>query len=151
VKTQGPWNLVTKCPTPDRWERTWISEWSAQGHLLFNAAACWVNYLLSDSVDGRPRPIILWDSSLASASNDSHSSVKITWGTYQRLLKQKCWLNGRVPRPEWDCTEIHHHEWSKMALFDFLLQVSLSNLLWLPKTCCKASKETSASGVSTRL
>ncbi|CAH6899629.1 Gask1b [Phodopus roborovskii] len=79
--------------------------------------------------DGRPRPIVLWDSSLASASNDSHSSVKITWGTYQQSLKQKCWLNGRVPRPEWGCTEIHHHEWSKMALFDFLLQVSLSGSL----------------------
>lgn len=73
--------------------------------------------------DGRPRPFILWDSSLASASNDSHSSVKITWGAYQQLLKQKCWLNGRVPRPEWGCSEVHHHEWSKMALFDFLLQI----------------------------
>ncbi|XP_051013291.1 Golgi-associated kinase 1B [Acomys russatus] len=73
--------------------------------------------------DGQPRPIILWDSSLASASNDSHSSVKITWGTYQQSLKQKCWLNGRVPRPERGCTEIHHYEWSKMALFDFLLQI----------------------------
>ncbi|XP_055452602.1 Golgi-associated kinase 1B [Psammomys obesus] len=73
--------------------------------------------------DGQPRPFILWDSSLASASNDSHSSVKVTWGTYQQLLKQKCWLNGRIPRPEWGCTGIHHHEWSKMALFDFLLQI----------------------------
>lgn len=73
--------------------------------------------------DGRPRPIILWDSSLVPSSNASHSSVKITWGTYQQLLKQKCWLNGRVPRPEWGCTEVHHHEWSKMALFDFLLQI----------------------------
>lgn len=83
----------------------------------------------SPSADGRPRPFILWDSSLAPASNDSHSSVKITWGTYQQLLKQKCWLNGRVPRPEWGCSEVHHHEWSKMALFDFLLQVSLSSCL----------------------
>lgn len=73
--------------------------------------------------DGQPRPFILWDSSLASASNESHSSVKVTWGTYQQLLKQKCWLNGRIPRPEWGCTGIHHHEWSKMALFDFLLQI----------------------------
>uniref|UniRef100_A0A8C5KZC4 Golgi associated kinase 1B n=1 Tax=Jaculus jaculus TaxID=51337 RepID=A0A8C5KZC4_JACJA len=73
--------------------------------------------------DGRPRPVVLWDSSLAPVSNDSHSSVKLTWGTYQQLLKQKCWLNGRVPRPEWGCTEVHHHEWSKMALFDFLLQI----------------------------
>lgn len=73
--------------------------------------------------DGRPCPIILWDSSLSPASNDTHSSVKLTWGSYQQLLKQKCWQNGRVPKPEWGCTEIHHHEWSKMALFDFLLQI----------------------------
>ncbi|PNI63340.1 FAM198B isoform 6, partial [Pan troglodytes] len=73
--------------------------------------------------NGRPCPIILWDASLSSASNDTHSSVKLTWGTYQQLLKQKCWQNGRVPKPESGCTEIHHHEWSKMALFDFLLQI----------------------------
>ncbi|KAM5255189.1 Golgi-associated kinase 1B [Ctenodactylus gundi] len=73
--------------------------------------------------DGRPCPIILWDPSLAPASNDTHSSVKLTWGTYQHLLRQKCWLNGRTPKPEWGCLEVHHHEWSKMALFDFLLQI----------------------------
>ncbi|PNI63337.1 FAM198B isoform 3 [Pan troglodytes] len=49
--------------------------------------------------------------------------ARLTWGTYQQLLKQKCWQNGRVPKPESGCTEIHHHEWSKMALFDFLLQI----------------------------
>ena len=80
-----------------------------------------------DSIDGRPCPVILWDSSLSPTSNETHSSVKLTWGTYQQSLKQKCWQNGRVPKPEWGCTEIHHHEWSKLALFDFLLQVSLSN------------------------
>ncbi|XP_012885286.1 PREDICTED: protein FAM198B [Dipodomys ordii] len=73
--------------------------------------------------DGHPCPAILWDPSLAPVSNDTHSSVKLTWGIYQRLLKQNCWLNGKVPKPEWDCTEIHHYEWSKMALFDFLLQM----------------------------
>lgn len=73
--------------------------------------------------DGYPCPVILWDSSLSPASNETHSSVKLTWGAYQQLLKQKCWQNGRVPKPEWGCTEIHHHEWSKMALFDFLLQI----------------------------
>uniref|UniRef100_A0A673T4B6 Golgi associated kinase 1B n=1 Tax=Suricata suricatta TaxID=37032 RepID=A0A673T4B6_SURSU len=77
--------------------------------------------------DGRPCPVILWDSSLSPTSNETHSSVKLTWGTYQQSLKQKCWQNGRVPKPEWGCTEVHHHEWSKLALFDFLLQVSLSN------------------------
>lgn len=83
--------------------------------------------LFLDSVDGRPCPVILWDSSLSPTSNETHSSVKLTWGAYQQSLKQKCWQNGRVPKPEWGCTEIHHHEWSKLALFDFLLQVSLSN------------------------
>ncbi|XP_048220318.1 Golgi-associated kinase 1B [Perognathus longimembris pacificus] len=72
---------------------------------------------------GHPCPAIFWDPSLAPASNDTHSSVKLTWGIYQRLLKQNCWLNGRVPKPEWGCTEVHHYEWSKMALFDFLLQI----------------------------
>ncbi|XP_055975049.1 Golgi-associated kinase 1B [Sorex fumeus] len=73
--------------------------------------------------DGRPCPVVLWDSSWSPTSNDTHSSVKLTWGDYQKLLKQKCWQNGRIPKPEWGCTEIHHHEWSKMALFDFLLQI----------------------------
>ncbi|XP_007530448.2 Golgi-associated kinase 1B isoform X2 [Erinaceus europaeus] len=73
--------------------------------------------------DGRPCAVILWDSSLLPASNETHSSVQLTWGAYQQLLKQKCWQNGRVPKPEWGCTEIYHHEWSKMALFDFLLQI----------------------------
>ncbi|XP_004685414.1 PREDICTED: protein FAM198B [Condylura cristata] len=73
--------------------------------------------------DGRPCPVILWDTSLSATSRETHSSVKLTWGAYQQLLKHKCWQNGRVPKPEWGCTEIHHHEWSKMALFDFLLQI----------------------------
>ncbi|EPQ04153.1 Protein FAM198B [Myotis brandtii] len=73
--------------------------------------------------DGRPCPVILWDPSLSPTSNETHSSVKLTWGAYQQLLKQKCWQHGRAPRPEWGCTAVHHHEWSKMALFDFLLQI----------------------------
>ncbi|XP_066135905.1 Golgi-associated kinase 1B [Saccopteryx bilineata] len=82
--------------------------------------------------DGRPCPVILWDSSLSPTSNETHSSVKLTWGTYQQLLKQKCWQHGRVPRPDWGCTEVHHHEWSKMALFDFLLQIYTR----LDTNCC---------------
>ncbi|XP_068961734.1 Golgi-associated kinase 1B [Petaurus breviceps papuanus] len=73
--------------------------------------------------DGHPCPVILWDSSLSPTDNGSHSSVSLTWGAYQQLLKQKCWQNGRAPKAEWGCTEVHHHEWSKMALFDFLLQI----------------------------
>uniref|UniRef100_A0A8C2SP48 Golgi associated kinase 1B n=1 Tax=Coturnix japonica TaxID=93934 RepID=A0A8C2SP48_COTJA len=72
---------------------------------------------------GQACPVILWDSSLSPTDNNTHSSVRLTWGKYQQLLKQKCWQNGKVPKDEWGCTEIHHHEWSKMAVFDFLLQI----------------------------
>ncbi|XP_010209091.1 Golgi-associated kinase 1B isoform X2 [Colius striatus] len=82
--------------------------------------------------DGQACPVILWDSSLSPTDNNTHSSVRLTWGRYQQLLKQKCWQNGKVPKAEWGCTEIHHHEWSKMALFDFLLQIYNR----LDRNCC---------------
>ncbi|NWU97442.1 F198B protein, partial [Upupa epops] len=82
--------------------------------------------------DGQACPVILWDSSLSPTDNDTHSSVRLTWGRYQHLLKQKCWQNGKAPRAEWGCPEIHHHEWSKMALFDFLLQIYNR----LDRNCC---------------
>lgn len=126
------WLRSVPHPTGER-GREWVSGLPKDLCSSLRHHAEWT-VCFSDSVDGRPRPIILWDSSLASASNESHSSVRITWGTYQQFLKQKCWLNARAPRPEWGCTEVHHHEWSKMALFDFLLQVSLSTLLWWSKT-----------------
>ncbi|XP_017661507.1 PREDICTED: protein FAM198B [Lepidothrix coronata] len=81
---------------------------------------------------GQACPVILWDSSLSPTDNSTHSSVRLTWGQYQQLLKQKCWQNGKVPKAEWGCTEIHHHEWSKMALFDFLLQIYNR----LDRNCC---------------
>lgn len=59
--------------------------------------------------------------------------MRLTWGKYQQLLKQKCWQNGKVPKDEWGCTEIHHHEWSKMAVFDFLLQVQHFMNAYLPQ------------------
>ncbi|KAM6429346.1 Golgi-associated kinase 1B [Rhynochetos jubatus] len=82
--------------------------------------------------DGQACPVILWDSSLSPTDNNTHSSVRLTWGQYQQLLKQKCWQNGKVPKVEWGCTEIHHHEWSKMALLDFLLQIYNR----LDRNCC---------------
>ncbi|NXL27066.1 F198B protein, partial [Glaucidium brasilianum] len=82
--------------------------------------------------DGQACPVVLWDSSLSPTDNNTHSSVRLTWGKYQQLLKQKCWQNGKVPKAEWGCTEIHHHEWSKMALFDFLLQIYNR----LDRNCC---------------
>ncbi|NXH02529.1 F198B protein, partial [Loxia leucoptera] len=81
---------------------------------------------------GQACPVILWDSSLSPTDNSTHSSVRLTWGQYQQLLKKKCWQNGKVPKAEWGCTEIHHNEWSKMALFDFLLQIYNR----LDRNCC---------------
>ncbi|NWX96635.1 F198B protein, partial [Nothoprocta ornata] len=82
--------------------------------------------------DSQACPVILWDPTLSPTDNFTHSSVRLTWGRYQQLLKQKCWQNGKIPKAEWGCTEVHHHEWSKMALFDFLLQIYNR----LDRNCC---------------
>ncbi|XP_072262076.1 Golgi-associated kinase 1B isoform X2 [Pyxicephalus adspersus] len=82
--------------------------------------------------DVLPCPVILWDSSLSSTDNITQSSVKLKWGTYQKNLPHKCWLNGKAPKADLGCPDVHHHEWSKMALFDFLLQVYTR----LDKNCC---------------
>ncbi|XP_010209496.1 PREDICTED: protein FAM198B [Tinamus guttatus] len=82
--------------------------------------------------DSQACPVILWDPTLSPTDNFTHSSLRLTWGRYQQLLKQKCWQNGKIPKAEWGCTEIHHHEWSKMALFDFLLQIYNR----LDRNCC---------------
>ncbi|XP_043529936.1 Golgi-associated kinase 1B-like [Chiloscyllium plagiosum] len=82
--------------------------------------------------DGLPRPVILWHDSLSIASNDIQSTVKLNWMSYQQSLKWKCWVHGKVPKPAWSCTDIHHYEWCKLALFDFLLQVYNR----LDRNCC---------------
>lgn len=66
--------------------------------------------------DNQPCPVVQWDPS-------PHSLVQVTWGQYQRSLKLKCWSKNTAPRFDSDCSNIHHHEWSKLALFDFLLQI----------------------------
>ncbi|KAL4641789.1 protein FAM198B [Arapaima gigas] len=82
--------------------------------------------------DSQPNPVVLWDSSLAPADSDLQSSIQLTWGSYQHLLKQKCWHKGVTPKPKWGCSSIHHYEWSKLALFDFLLQIYNR----LDRNCC---------------
>uniref|UniRef100_UPI00398F06D9 Golgi-associated kinase 1B n=1 Tax=Pristiophorus japonicus TaxID=55135 RepID=UPI00398F06D9 len=82
--------------------------------------------------DGLPRPVILWDASLSITDNDTQSTVKLNWMSYQQSLKWKCWVHGKVPKPAWSCTVIHHYEWCKLALFDFLLQVYNR----LDRNCC---------------
>ncbi|XP_075054328.1 Golgi-associated kinase 1B [Mixophyes fleayi] len=82
--------------------------------------------------DVLPCPVILWDSSLPPTDNNTQSSYKLKWGSYQKILTYKCWLNGKVPKADLGCPDIHHYEWSKLALFDFLLQVYTR----LDKHCC---------------
>ncbi|XP_040188231.1 Golgi-associated kinase 1B [Rana temporaria] len=82
--------------------------------------------------DVLPCPVILWDSSLSPTDNITQSSVKLKWKTYQTILSHKCWLNGKTPKADLGCPDVHHHEWSKMALFDFLLQVYNR----FDKNCC---------------
>uniref|UniRef100_A0A3B4BE39 Golgi associated kinase 1B n=1 Tax=Periophthalmus magnuspinnatus TaxID=409849 RepID=A0A3B4BE39_9GOBI len=67
--------------------------------------------------DNAPCPVVQWAPS-------PPSSVHITWAQYQRSLKHKCWLKNISPKSDSDCCSIHHHEWSRLALFDFLLQVT---------------------------
>ncbi|KAG1954353.1 Golgi-associated kinase 1B [Pimephales promelas] len=79
--------------------------------------------------DGQPCPVVLWDPSLSPANQPSE---RLSWGSYQTSLKHKCWHRGIIPKPEWRCTSIHHHEWSKLVVFDFLLQIYER----LDKNCC---------------
>lgn len=51
-------------------------------------------------------------------------TVRLTWREYQNSLKEKCWSKNVRPKSNSACTTIYHHEWSRLALFDFLLQVT---------------------------
>lgn len=86
-----------------------ISSWSND--------ICQLNGCCSVPED-QPCPVVLWDPSLSAVGNSS-----LTWGSYQHLLKNRCWHKGVPPKPDLGCTDVHHYEWSKLALFDFLLQV----------------------------
>lgn len=73
------------------------------------------------SLDGHLCPVVLWD---ASVHPERSSVLKLTWGEYQKTLKQRCLMpKSFSPKPDSICSTVHHYEWSKQALFDFLLQV----------------------------
>lgn len=75
-------------------------------------------------ISGVPRPVIWWDPDiqhLASRDNDQNS-VPLSWVQYQKLLQVRCGMDvGLWAAP---CVGIHHSEWGRLALFDFLLQVN---------------------------
>uniref|UniRef100_A0A3P8PIT0 Golgi associated kinase 1B n=1 Tax=Astatotilapia calliptera TaxID=8154 RepID=A0A3P8PIT0_ASTCA len=83
--------------------------------------------------DGQSCPVVSWDASLYPAGLAAGlTSLKLTWGEYQNSLKQRCWQQNISPKSDSGCSAIHHYEWSKLALFDFLLQINNR----LDQGCC---------------
>ncbi|XP_060782760.1 Golgi-associated kinase 1B isoform X2 [Neoarius graeffei] len=78
---------------------------------------------------GQLCPVTLYDPSVVPVPGSSSGSLR--WRSYQTSLQYRCWQHG-VPKPEWRCSSLHHHEWSKVTLFDFLLQ----NHQRLDRNCC---------------
>uniref|UniRef100_A0ACB8FUN1 Uncharacterized protein n=1 Tax=Sphaerodactylus townsendi TaxID=933632 RepID=A0ACB8FUN1_9SAUR len=84
---------------------------------------------------GETRPIVWWapDIQHLNDSNNDQNSFALGWEQYQELLRQRCGMEGsRTSLGKVPCLTVHHSEWSKLALFDFLLQdfagAILSNL-----------------------
>ncbi|XP_042349614.1 Golgi-associated kinase 1B [Plectropomus leopardus] len=83
--------------------------------------------------DSQPCPVVSWDASLyPEGLAAGGSTVRLTWGEYQSSLKQRCWHKNISPKADSGCSTVHHYEWSKLALFDFLLQIHNR----LDRSCC---------------
>uniref|UniRef100_A0A3P8VQQ3 Golgi associated kinase 1A n=1 Tax=Cynoglossus semilaevis TaxID=244447 RepID=A0A3P8VQQ3_CYNSE len=81
---------------------------------------------------GTPRPVVWWDPDiqhLTDTDNDQNS-VPLSWVQYQQLLQLHCGSEADL-RSE-ACVGVHHSEWERLALFDFLLQVNDR----LDRYCC---------------
>lgn len=82
---------------------------------------------------GQSCPVVLWDASLYPEGPDAGgSAMRMTWGEYQSSLKRRCWHRSSSPKLSSGCSTVHHYEWSKLALFDFLLQIHSR----LDQGCC---------------
>ena len=70
--------------------------------------------------DGGTRPVIWWapDVQHLGDPEDDQNSLALGWLQYQALLARGCGRPSHAP-----CLGIHHAEWARLALFDFLLQV----------------------------
>uniref|UniRef100_A0A4W6EWR6 Golgi associated kinase 1A n=1 Tax=Lates calcarifer TaxID=8187 RepID=A0A4W6EWR6_LATCA len=74
-------------------------------------------------ISGTPRPVLWWDPDiqhLADRDNDQNS-VPLSWVQYQKLLHAHC--GSEADLRSLPCVGVHHSEWGRLALFDFLLQV----------------------------
>ncbi|XP_074510599.1 uncharacterized protein gask1a [Sebastes fasciatus] len=81
---------------------------------------------------GTPRPVVWWDPDiqhLADGDNDQNS-VPLSWVQYQKLLQAHC--GSEADLRSVPCVGVHHSEWGRLALFDFLLQVNDR----LDRCCC---------------
>ncbi|XP_019619211.1 PREDICTED: protein FAM198A-like [Branchiostoma belcheri] len=83
--------------------------------------------------DGRARPLIWWDPDLLHGGEfqEDQNSFELSWSTYQKVLRKRCWADGREPRRRDRCSVVHL-EWARLAVFDFLLQVYDR----LDRNCC---------------
>uniref|UniRef100_A0A8C9QRW9 Golgi associated kinase 1A n=1 Tax=Scleropages formosus TaxID=113540 RepID=A0A8C9QRW9_SCLFO len=97
---------------------------------------------------GTARPVVWWDPDiqhLADIDNDQNS-FPLTWLQYQALLKAKC-DSKESPANSSPCIGVHHSEWGRLALFDFLLQVNDR----LDRNCCGFKPDLSESCVENLL
>lgn len=72
--------------------------------------------------DGGLRPVIWWapDVQHLGDPDEDQNSLALGWLQYQALLASRCSWPGQSL-----CPGIHHAEWARLALFDFLLQVGV--------------------------
>ncbi|NXC04148.1 F198A protein, partial [Orthonyx spaldingii] len=72
--------------------------------------------------DGAPRPIIWWAPDLQHLedANNDQNSCALGWLQYQEMLQPH---RPTLVARDTPCSSILHSEWSRLALFDFLLQV----------------------------
>ncbi|NXJ92664.1 F198A protein, partial [Corythaixoides concolor] len=72
--------------------------------------------------DGSPRPIIWWAPDLQHLkdANNDQNSCALGWLQYQEMLRPHGLTSAAEDNP---CSSIPRDEWSRLALFDFLLQV----------------------------
>ncbi|KAI1885677.1 hypothetical protein AGOR_G00206280 [Albula goreensis] len=97
---------------------------------------------------GSARPIVWWDPDIQHLADDDNdqNSFPLTWPQYQALLKAHCGTKGASTNST-SCTGVHHSEWGRLALFDFLLQVSDR----LDRYCCGFEPDPSESCVENLL
>ncbi|XP_006030341.2 protein FAM198A [Alligator sinensis] len=76
--------------------------------------------------NGEARPIIWWAPDIQHLDdvNNDQNSFALGWLQYQDLLQLRCGMvDSTAPLGRAPCLSIQHTEWTKLALFDFLLQV----------------------------